>query len=93
MSQVNAKRRQFLRLACILCALSILLMLLPSCDWNGSDVPSDEAVRQAARAFAKALKNAGSDADEILEAAREEAKKWGPKAQLFIETVIEELKK
>ncbi len=85
--------RRMLRWIGILCILSILLALLAACSWLERQPPSDEAVIKAAQKFAAALQLAGKNAQEILAQAQEEAKKWGPKAQLFIDTVIKELQK
>lgn len=85
--------QRVLRLVGILCILGILLALLAACSWLETQPPSDEVVIQAAQKFAVALQHAGKDAQEILAQAQEEAKKWGPKAQLFIDTVIKELQK
>jgi hypothetical protein len=49
-------------------------------------------VEAAARAFAKGLKAAGKTGAEVIEQVREEAAKWGPKAQLFFDIVMEELR-
>ena len=81
--------RKLLRLACFLALLSILAALPIAC--NGPESVSDEAVISAAKSFAKAMKAAGRTAAQIVELASEEAQKWGPKAQLFIDTVLAEL--
>lgn len=85
-------RTIILRVVGVLCVLTLLLGLLAACGGKPQP-PADDKVIDAARKFAVALERAGQDAQEILAQAREEAKKWGPKAQLFIDTVLEELKK
>jgi len=86
MTRRKTDQRSRLRLICLLCVLSILVALLPAC--GGPDSISDDAVRDAAEVFARALKATGKTAAQIIELARDEAQKWGPKAQLFIDTVI-----
>ena len=81
---------RLLRWVGLVCIMTMLLAMVPSCD--GPDSVSDEAVTSAAKAFARAMKAAGKTAEQVLEQAREEAEKWGPKAQLFIDTVLDELR-
>jgi len=78
----------------------VVLALLSGC--SGGQKPSDEDVKETAKKFAprrggmeylQLLKAAGETAEEILELGRKEADKWGPRAQIFIDTVIEELRK
>jgi hypothetical protein len=90
MSDRKARQKRLLRVVCILCALSILLAWLPAC--GGPESVSDDVVETAARAFARGLKAAGKTAAEVVEEVREEAAKWGPKAQLFFDIVMEELR-
>ena len=85
-------RRGVVQLACALCILGILAALVAGCS-GGIGTPSDEEVRAAAEKFAQLLKAGGKTAEEILELARKEADKWGPRAQIFIDTVIAELRK
>lgn len=81
-----------LRILTILCVLALLLPLASACTTKPQP-PSDNAVVEAAKKFAVALERAGEDAQVIIDQAREEAKKWKPKAELFIQTVIDELQK
>lgn len=88
---MNIKTPKTFQVLCLVCLLAVLLALA-ACTLNPQP-PSDGAVIEAAKKFAVALERAGEDAQVILDKAREEAKKWGPKAELFIQTVIEELQK
>lgn len=81
---------RLLRLACLVCIMTMLLAQVPGC--GGPESVSDEAVTSAAKSFAKVMKAAGKTAEQVLELAREEAEKWGPKAKLFIDTVLGELR-
>lgn len=81
-----------LRILTIVCVLALLLTLAAACTSNPQP-PSDSAVIEAAKKFAVALERAGEDAQVIIDQARTEAEKWGPKAELFIQTVIAELQK
>ncbi len=79
----------FYRLLCLMLILNVLL-LTTGC-LRSFNPPSDEEVIAAAKRFAAVLRLAGRTADEILEQARVEARKWEPKARLFLETVRREL--
>jgi predicted lipoprotein len=88
---MNTKMIKALQVLSLVCVLAMVLALA-ACTISPQP-PSDSAVIEAAKKFAAALDRAGEDAQVIIEKAREEAKKWGPKAELFIQTVIEELQK
>ena len=79
------------RLVSIIAVLSLLAVPILSCGNGDADLPSDSEVRGAAREFAQSMEEAGNSTADIIDSAREEAEQWGAKAELFVETVIEEL--
>lgn len=89
---MNTQTTKIIQLLCMICVLGIVVALAAACT-SSPQPPSDNAVIEAAKKFAVALEKAGDDAQVIIDKARKEAEKWGPKAELFIQTVIEELQK
>lgn len=89
---MNTKTTKIIQLLSMICVLAIVLTLVAACT-SSPQPPSDSTVIEAAKKFAVALERAGEDAQVIIDKARAEAEKWGPKAELFIQTVIDELQK
>lgn len=89
---MNTKTTRTIQLLSLICLLAVVAALAASCTLSPQP-PSDSTVIEAAKKFAVALERAGEDAQVIIDKARKEAEKWGPKAELFIQTVIDELQK
>jgi hypothetical protein len=84
---IMERRRRIYRFVCLLCILSILLLSALACVIGGGNPPSDTEVDKAAKIFADSMRSLGKTLDEALKLAQEQAKKWGPKAEYFINRV------